>query len=49
MHTLIPVSAHDLPPGFESITTKRTKLDISAVPTMVTQIQWRCPEKVAEY
>lgn len=47
MHSLVPVPGNDLPPGFESIATKRARLNASPVPAMVTQILWRYPERVS--
>jgi hypothetical protein len=46
MHASIPVSVHEVPPGFENVSAKRAKLDTSAALSMATQIPWRCPEKV---
>ena len=48
MHSVIPVPEDDLPPGFESVSTKRARLDTAAVLTMVPQTLWRYPERVGD-
>lgn len=45
LHTVIPVSEKDLPPGFVSFAVKRTRLGAESIVAMDAQIRWRCPEK----
>lgn len=46
MHAVIPVSADDLPPGFEGAAVKCAGLHTSVITEMEAQISWQCPEKV---